>query len=127
MTPSAVAALGAFHGAIAVAMGAFGAHAMAGRLSPERLEVWRTAAHYQLVHAVAIVALVALVSIVGETAVERVGLLWFGGALVFSGSLYALCLTGVGVLGAVTPIGGAALIAGWSLLVWYAVTAGSAG
>ena len=103
-------------GALGVAAGAFGAHGLRDTLAPDRLEVWETAARYELVHAVALVALASAwhrQSRPGTTAT-----LWVAGTLVFSGSLYALCLTDVGALGAVTPFGGAAMIAGWiSLLV----------
>ncbi len=101
-------------GAIAVAAGAFGAHALADVLSAHRLETWDTAARYQLVHAVALLALAAGWHRVGRP--RLVMRLWAIGALVFSGTLYALCLSGVGILGAVTPLGGLCLIAGWSVL-----------
>ncbi len=99
-------------GALGVAAGAFGAHALADTLTPQRLDTWNTAARYQLIHAVALLALLGASS-------SRVGLvarLWIVGVLVFSGTLYALCLSGVGALGAITPIGGVLLIAGWVCL-----------
>lgn len=116
MTPTTIAAVGGTLGALGVGMGAFGAHAMASRLSPERLETWQTAAHYQLVHAVALVALAGAAHIVGAQTAGRAAWAWTVGVLVFSGSLYALCLSGVRALGAITPLGGLALIAGWAIL-----------
>lgn len=99
-------------GAIGVALGAFGAHALRGRASPEELEIWRTAVLYHLLHAVALLAVLA-----ARVRLERVvTALWVGGVVVFSGSLYVLVLTGARWLGAVTPIGGVAFIAGWATI-----------
>ncbi|MBK9383380.1 MAG: DUF423 domain-containing protein [Planctomycetes bacterium] len=101
------------NGFLAVAAGAFGAHALRERLPSDLLEIWNTAAHYHLVHALAL----GLCAWLGET---RGGALprWAGrcftvGLLLFSGSLYALALSGVRGLGAVTPLGGLAFLAGW--------------
>ncbi len=106
--------IGAALAAVSVAAGAFGAHALAERLSPERLETWRTASHYLLVHAVAIAALASTVRGAGQP----LWCLWLLaiGCVVFSGSLYALCLTDIRILGAITPLGGLAFIAGWIAL-----------
>ncbi len=95
-------------GATAVAAGAFGAHALSAHVTPERLETWRTGAHYHLVHSVVLLAL----ALAGDPSPwgRR---LFTAGTLVFAGSLYLLVLLDVPVLGAVTPIGGASLIAGW--------------
>ena len=101
-------------GFLAVALGAFGAHALRARLDPAALEVWRTAALYHLVHAVALLA----VALAGAR-VRRGGLvcgLWTAGIVIFAGSLYLLAVTGVRWLGAVTPLGGAAFLAGWLVL-----------
>lgn len=105
-------------GALGVAAGAFGAHGLRDVLTPERLETWNTAARYELLHAVALAALGAGWDRVGRPG--RVATAWIVGVLVFSGTLYALCLSGVGVLGAITPIGGVALIVGWALLAFEA-------
>lgn len=102
-------------GALAVAAGAFGAHGLRDILDAHRLETWETAARYELVHAVALLALAAVWEHVGRA--RLAASLWVGGTLVFSGTLYALCLSGVGILGAITPIGGLALIAGWVVVV----------
>jgi uncharacterized membrane protein YgdD (TMEM256/DUF423 family) len=101
-------------GAIGVALGAFGAHALRGHVPPEDLEIWRTAVLYHLLHAV---ALLALASVGDRVRLRRVvTALWLAGVVVFSGSLYALVLTGARWLGAITPAGGVALIAGWATL-----------
>ena len=101
---------GAALACVAVGAGAFGAHALRDVLTPERLEVWRTAANYQLLSGIGLVALSgARVGGVGPKLVAA-------GALVFAGSLYALCLLDLGVLGAVTPFGGAMMIAGWATI-----------
>ena len=95
-------------GATAVAAGAFGAHALADHVTPERLETWRTAAHYHLVHAAVLLAL----ELAPTPRVLPVRLFALG-ILLFSGSLYLLVLLDIPVLGAVTPFGGVAFIAGW--------------
>jgi uncharacterized membrane protein YgdD (TMEM256/DUF423 family) len=103
-------AAGALLAGLAVAAGAFGAHALKSSLSPEALGWWQTAVEYQMWHALALLALAR---------VERAGLasaLLTAGTLVFSGSLYLLALTGARWLGAATPLGGLLLLAGWALL-----------
>ncbi|MEM6850207.1 MAG: DUF423 domain-containing protein [Pseudomonadota bacterium] len=106
-------------GFIAVAAGAFGAHGLKGSLSPSLLNAFETGAHYQLVHAAALAA-VAIGARASEDApiagLGTVAALWTAGMIVFSGSLYALALTGVSKLGAITPIGGLLLLAGWARL-----------
>lgn len=99
-------------GAVGVALGAFGAHALRGHVTDEMLEIWRTAVSYHLVHAVALFAMGLAGTRVrlGHIAGAAFGL----GILVFSGTLYALVLTGARWLGAVTPIGGVAFIVGWA-------------
>jgi len=106
---------GAVLAATGVAAGAFGAHGLEGRVAPDLLEIWRTAAHYHLVHAVALLG-VAWVVDRGAHGAALAGWLLVVGVAVFSGSLYLLTLTGVRTLGAITPIGGVALIAGWVVL-----------
>lgn len=116
-------ALGAALAGLAVAAGAFGAHGLESRVSPERLETFRTAVRYQMYHALALL-------FVGWAAAQGWGppLTWAGycfivGILVFSGTLYLLVLTDTSWLGAITPVGGAAFLIGWALLAWSAVTA----
>ena len=110
-------AVGALSGALAVVAGAFGAHALRTRLSPELLQAFETGARYQMVHALALVGLVPLTR-VRHAALGAVPWLFLVGSVLFSGSLYALSLTGVRLWGAVTPLGGIALIAGWLVLAW---------
>lgn len=108
-------------GASGVALGAFGAHALRGTLGPAEAGWWQTAVQYQMWHAVALVAL-------GATALPRLALpamLIGGGTLLFSGSLYAMALTGARGLGMVTPVGGLLIILGWLFLAFRAARSGS--
>jgi uncharacterized membrane protein YgdD (TMEM256/DUF423 family) len=108
--------LGAASAFVAVAAGAFGAHALRGRLSPELLSVFETAARYQMYHALALIAAAwAVVRWPGSLS-HWAGWLFMGGTILFSGSLYALALSGVRWLGAITPLGGIAFLAGWICL-----------
>ena len=104
-------------GASGVLAGAFGAHALKASVTPERLEVWRTAAHYQQLHAVVLLVLLAWGVVRGVVPSVPAAWCFVAGILVFSGSLYALVLTDLKVLGAITPIGGVLFVAGWLLLV----------
>ena len=110
--------IGAVLGAVGVAAGAFGAHALKARLAPEMLAVFETGVRYQLVHALGLLAVGWAAGRWTSRAVRVAGWLFVVGVFLFSGSLYAMCLTGVRALGAITPIGGAAFIAGWLLLAW---------
>lgn len=110
------AALGALSAAIAVAAGAFGAHALKGHLSPEELSVFETGARYQMYHALALLAVAWAATRWPGSAVHAAGWLFVIGTLLFSGSLYALALSGVRWLGAITPLGGLAFLAGWVCL-----------
>jgi uncharacterized membrane protein YgdD (TMEM256/DUF423 family) len=103
-------------GALGVLLAAFGAHALAGRLEPRLLTTFDTAARYQLLHALAMGLAALAARGPAKVLARRAALLFFLGTLLFSGSLYALALTGVRVIGFVTPLGGLALIAGWVLL-----------
>jgi uncharacterized membrane protein YgdD (TMEM256/DUF423 family) len=116
--------IGATLGFLAVAAGAFGAHALRSRLTPEDLEIFETAARYQMYHALALLAAAWAVGRWPGGAALACGWLFLGGTLVFSGSLYLLVLTGQRWLGAVTPIGGLALLAGWLALTWAAARGG---
>ena len=109
-------ALGAVSGFLGVAAGAFGAHGLRGSLSPERLQVFETGARYQLIHAVAIVVVAVALDRADSRALVAAGWLLVAGTVIFSGSLYALSLSGVRVWGAVTPIGGLCFLVGWLLL-----------
>ena len=101
-------------GLIAVGCGAFGAHGLEGRLSPKALGWWETATLYLLVHTAALAA----VALSGRTgAVVVAGCLFAAGSVVFSGTLYAMALGAPTWLGAITPIGGLLLMAGWAALL----------
>ena len=115
MTKSLVAA-GAINAGLAVAAGAFAAHGLRERLEARSLEIFETAARYQMYHALAMLLCAVLVTSGARTA----GWLFQAGIVVFSGSLYALALTDVKILGAITPLGGLAFLAGW---VWLAISA----
>jgi uncharacterized membrane protein YgdD (TMEM256/DUF423 family) len=109
--------LGAVSGFVAVATGAFAAHGLKGQLAPEMLAVFETAARYQMYHALALLA----VGLAGSRAIPSALWTWSGwmfavGTVLFSGSLYVLALTGTKWLGAITPFGGLAFLAGWALL-----------
>ena len=113
-------ALGAASGFVAVAAGAFGAHALKARLSAEMLSVFEVGARYQMYHALALVAVAWVAGRWPGAPALAAGWFFVAGTLLFSGSLYLLALTGVRWLGAVTPLGGAAFLAGWACLVWAA-------
>jgi uncharacterized membrane protein YgdD (TMEM256/DUF423 family) len=100
-----------------VALGAFGAHALKARLSPELLATFETAVRYQLIHALALLAVAWAVTRWPGRPARASGWLFVAGTLLFSGSLYAITLTGVRGLGVVTPVGGVALLAGWLCLL----------
>jgi len=117
--------LGAAFMFVAVALGAFGAHALKGRLTSDMASVWQTAVQYHAWHALALFALGLLMLHFPERAgLGLAGWLFVAGILLFSGSLYVLALTGVRGLGAVTPFGGVAFLAGWAVLVWAISRAG---
>ena len=113
MERSPLLVAGALNGAIAVAAGAFGAHALKERLEPRALEIFATAARYQMYHALAMVLCALLVA-------RTAGWIFQLGIVLFSGSLYALALTDVKLLGAITPLGGLGFLAGWGYLAWSA-------
>jgi uncharacterized membrane protein YgdD (TMEM256/DUF423 family) len=111
-------------GSSGVAAGAFGAHALAARIPPERLVTFETGVRYQLWHTFAIFAVVVLRTIGPDAGSETVAAWAFvAGIVLFSGSLYALALTGVRRWGAVTPFGGLAFLVGWAAFVVAAATA----
>ena len=109
----ALVSAGAILGFLAVALGAFGAHALRVHLTPDRMAIYQTGVQYHLVHALAILVVAQLADRLNARAV---GWLWVAGVVIFSGSLYALAGTGIRVLGAITPIGGVCFLAGWALL-----------
>ena len=113
--------IGAVAGALGVGLGAFGAHGLRGRLTPEMLGVFETGVRYHLYHALALVATAALMGRFHGRLVTAAGWCFTAGIVLFSGSLYLLALTGVTVLGAITPLGGVAFIAGWICLAYSAI------
>ncbi|AXF56457.1 DUF423 domain-containing protein [Salicibibacter kimchii] len=111
-------AIGAIMGALAVAIGAFGAHGLEGRVSERMLANYQTGVQYHMFHALAIIAVGLTAAVIGGTTLLGwAGSLMLFGIIVFSGSLYTMALTGMTWLGAITPIGGVAFIAGWILLL----------
>ena len=110
-------------GFLGVAFGAFGAHALRGRLSPEMIAVFEIAVRYQMYHALALLGVAAAVAHFGRARLLMVaGWSFLAGILIFSGSLYALALTGTGTFGAITPIGGVGLLVGWACLAFFAAS-----
>lgn len=110
-------ALGSLSAGIAVSLGAFGAHALAGRLSERDLQTFETGVRYQFYHAFALLAVAYAISRWPDSSLPVIaGWLFVAGTLIFSGSLYVLVGTGLRWLGAITPIGGVAFIVGWILL-----------
>jgi uncharacterized membrane protein YgdD (TMEM256/DUF423 family) len=119
-------ALSAACGFTAVAFGAFGAHALRQRFEgtldgARRLEWWHTGASYHLAHALALAIAALLVERVSAGAATVAAWAFFAGIVLFSGSLYAMSLSGVRALGAVTPFGGLAFLIGWAALLWAAL------
>ena len=120
-TPSNIVGISAVLMALAIALGAFGAHALEDILSTQRLQTWETAVQYQAWNALGII----LIVLVGKNFmidVKASTILLLFGILIFSGSLYTLCLTDINLFGAITPIGGILFIAGWSLFGWKLIT-----
>lgn len=110
--------VGAILGGLSVAAGAFGAHALRQKLSERAIEIFQTGVHYQMYHALALL-LVALLLGRAETAqptLVAAGFAFIAGVAIFSGSLYALSLTNIKWLGAITPVGGVAFMVGWGCL-----------
>lgn len=112
-------ALGAVLAGLAVALGAFGAHGLKGRVEPELLSVYETGARYHMYHAFALMV-VGLLSTPGEVSpsLTRAGWLFCLGLILFSGSLYLMTFTGLRWFGAITPLGGVSFMSGWCLLAW---------
>ena len=108
--------LAALFGFTGVGLGAFAAHGLKGQLSAEYLAVFQTGVHYQMLHALALLALAALWQRLGGRLLTAAGVCFCVGILLFSGSLYALTLTGISALGMITPVGGLTFLAGWFCL-----------
>ena len=113
--------IGALAGFLGVALGAFGAHGLGSRLPPEMLAVFETGVRYQMYHVFALLITAAAIGRLGGARLLVVsGWFFVAGIIIFSGSLYALALTGVTMWGAVTPIGGLAFLVGWACLAIFA-------
>ena len=110
------ATLGSISALIAVAAGAFGAHALRARLAPDLLAVFETGARYQMYHALGLLAVAWIASRSPSPLAAWAWWLFVLGTLLFSGSLYALALSGIRIFGAITPLGGLAFMAGWLCL-----------
>lgn len=109
---------GAGYGLLGVAFGAFGAHALRARLAPDLLAVFHTGVEYQFYHAFALLAVGVLLLVKPVPALPVAGWCFALGVLLFSGSLYALALSGTRWLGAITPLGGLLFLIGWGALFW---------
>jgi uncharacterized membrane protein YgdD (TMEM256/DUF423 family) len=118
--PRTFVVLGALAGMLGVALGAFGAHALRARVAPADLLTFETGARYQMYHALALLAVAWVLARWPGTLPVVAGWLMVAGIVVFSGSLYALVLSGERWLGAVTPIGGVCFITAWALLAFHA-------
>jgi uncharacterized membrane protein YgdD (TMEM256/DUF423 family) len=113
--------VGAVAGFLAVALGAFGAHGLRARLSPDMLAVFETAVRYHMYHALAILLVALMLGRFDGWMFRAAGWAFTVGIVVFSGSLYLLAITGNTILGAITPIGGLAFLVGWGFLAVAAV------
>lgn len=109
--------LGALFALLGVALGAFGAHVLKGKITDHLLANFQTGVHYQLVHALGLVLIGILISIMPSSSLNWAGWALVAGILLFSGSLYVMALTGVTKLGMITPIGGVLFIVGWLLVI----------
>ena len=116
-------AAGSIAALLAVTFGAFGAHALRDRLSPDLLAIFETGVRYHVYHALALLAASYAASRWPDGAAPLAGWLFLAGIVLFSGSLYLLALTNTRWLGAITPLGGLAFIAGWAALAWTAWSA----
>ncbi|WP_020059734.1 DUF423 domain-containing protein [Bacillus sp. 123MFChir2] len=108
--------LGCIAAALAVALGAFGAHGLEGKISTKMLDVWKTGVTYQMFHAGGLFVVALLMDKIQSSLVSAAGWCMVAGIVMFSGSLYALSTTGIKFFGPITPLGGVAFIVGWILL-----------
>lgn len=114
-------ALGALAAFLAVAAGAFGAHALEARVEPDRIETFKLGAQYQMYHALGLLAVAWATTRWPGALTTSAGWLFVVGIVVFAGTLYAIGLGGPRWLGAITPIGGTAFLLGWVFLAWAAL------
>lgn len=123
--PAQLLLIAAINGLLSVAIGAFGAHGLQARLTETGMaDTFQTGVHYQMFHTLAIFG-IALLVLSGQDSrlLPIAAYLLLAGIVLFSGSLYALSLSGITWLGAITPLGGVAFLAGWGCLIWFALTA----
>ncbi len=115
--------LGGINAFLAVALGAFGAHALKSKLSEKMLNAFETGVHYHLIHAIALIVIAILIKSASGSSTLPIwsGWLIMSGIVLFSGSLYALSLSGITKLGIITPFGGLAFLAGWLIIAIYAL------
>ncbi len=106
---------------LAVALGAFGAHGLEGKISEKMLKVWEKGVTYQMFHAVGLFVVAFLMAKLNSSLVSTAGWFMFAGIILFSGSLYVLSTSGIKILGAITPFGGVAFLVAWALLAVAAV------
>lgn len=106
---------------LGVALGAFGSHGLKETLSADMMSVYQTGSHYHLTHALALLGIGILARQMDSKAIKVAGIAMIFGILVFSGSLYALAISGVRILGAITPIGGVGFMVGWAALAVAAI------
>lgn len=112
--------LGVINGFLAVALGAFGAHGLEGKITEKELGIWEKAVSYQMFHTMALLVTGLLLSRVQLSSLNAAGWLFFAGILLFSGSLYIYAPTGIKAFAMITPVGGLAFLAGW-IVLGYAV------
>lgn len=121
--PKFLILLASINGFLAVSMGAFAAHGLKARLSADMLNTFQTGVQYHMYHALALLGVGVLALIYPNAVLPRIsGYLFLLGIILFSGSLYILSVTGIRWLGAITPIGGVALLAAWGCLGWFALS-----
>ncbi len=121
--PNLFLALAGLSGFLGVGIGAFGAHALKDKLTPELAATFQTGVQYHLIHTLALFGVGLLVMVMPQATLPRTsGYLFLAGIFLFSGSLYTLAISGVRWLGAITPLGGLCFLAAWALLTWFALT-----
>lgn len=114
--------IGAINAFLSVALGAFGAHGLEGKIEPKYLETWETGVQYQMFHALGLVAIGIIAgNVPASSLLSWSGWLMLIGIILFSGSLYVLSVSGIKVLGAITPFGGVSFLIAWVLLIVFAV------
>ena len=113
--------VGAVAAFLAVTLGAFGAHGLRARLSPEMMAVFQTGVQYHMYHALALILVSGIMGRMSGWLIQTAGWCFAAGIVFFSGSLYLLAITGVTILGAITPIGGLLFLAGWACLAFASI------